>query len=334
MNTPARTARFRALLIVMALVLAASWPCARAADRMAICLNWTPGADHAAFYLARERGWFAEARLAAELLPGAGSPDALAKLGRGECDAAVADFTALLSARRKGQDPVAVMAIVSDSPLSFFAVAPRVLSTLADVEGSRIASDEKEPGRRLWPRLARLGAVDPSGVRWVQTSNNAKVEALRQGSADLAMSSFYHHELEFRAAFGSRLVTLRWRDIGVNPYGNVLAVSARTIATRPELVRRLVAVAQRAHVACVDAPDPCLDALLAASPYLDAAGEGAKWGLIRPLIAPSRLRGSTFGWLDPEQAADNLSGIGGREAPSDLRASMDDRFLDPSVRSP
>ena len=77
---------------------------AMAADRMVLCLNWAPGADHAALYHARAEGWFAGAELATEIRPGGGSGDALDRLEAGECDAAIADYAAVVAAR--AEDPV------------------------------------------------------------------------------------------------------------------------------------------------------------------------------------------------------------------------------------
>lgn len=325
----------RTCLLALTLAVAASGtPVASAAERMRICLNWAPGADHAPLYFAREQGWFAAAGLASEIVPGGGSGDALDRLEKGECDAAIADFTTLLAMRAQGRNPVAVMAVFSDSPISFFATAPQALDSIDGLLGKRVASDAKEPGRRLWPLLAQRHSVSAASPTWVQTPNNDKVRALATGTVVAAMSSFYHHELEFRTAFGDDLATLRWRDIGVNPYGNVVALSGRTADGTPEIARRFTRVVQRAYSRCAADGRPCLRALLAANPHLEAAVEAAKWQLLVPLIAPDRLRGRMSGRLDADQARDNAAALDPPPPEAAPGAGIRNEFLDPSVLAP
>lgn len=278
---------------------------AHAADGVRVCLNWTPGADHAMFYLARAEGWFAGADLAVELRPGAGSPDAVAKLAGDECEVAVADFGAVLAARARGADVVAVMALMADSPLAIYAVAPIRLDSPADLAGRRVAAEPKELARRLWPAVARRAGVDPDSPLWVDRPNNAKVDALEKGDAEFAFNTFYHHHPEFVAAFGERLQVRWWRDLGVNPYGNVLV--ARGADLDAGWLARLVPIVQRGVAACVRDDEGCVGALVSANGFLDRDRERAKWRAMRPLVAPPRLRGTPLGAFEPERLAAGLA---------------------------
>ncbi|MEI7969361.1 MAG: ABC transporter substrate-binding protein [Betaproteobacteria bacterium] len=293
-------------VIALGVVLLSLAHASRAADRMNICLNWAPGADHAPLYFARSQGWFADIGLATTLQAGGGSADALRKLSDGECDAAIADFNAFPAGSPR--PPLAVFAIFLDSPLAFYAIAPRKLDSLADLRNVSIGADPRELARRLWPTLT---ARDPSAgqeVRWVELPNNAKVDALASGLADIVANSFYHHAVEFARTFGPTLQVMHWRDHGVNPYSNVLAVSVDTAVASPDMTGRLVQVVQRAYRACVREVRPCLDALMAANPHLDRDAESAKWEVAAPLVAPSRLSGQIIGFFDPGRIEGGAAG--------------------------
>lgn len=327
-NLDLRLMRAHALIPVLLLLITSA---TSAADGMRVCLNWSPGADHAAFYAARQQGTFAAADLAVELVPGGGSGDAISKLARGECEVAVADLGAVIAARAKSTDVVAVMALMAASPLAFYSADDRPLTKVRDLAGRRIAADPKELARRLWPRLAALHGIDPATVTWVDLPNNAKVDALSKGDADVAANTFYHHHTEFEAAFGDRLRVLRWPDLGIDPYGNVLVARART--ETPGLAR-FVPIVQRATAACTIDPAPCLEALLLANPFLDARHEAAKWRAVRPLLAPPSLAGTTLGGFAPARLAVGLPegasatpGLGPEDA-------VTARYLDPSILVP
>jgi len=320
--------RTRALLPTLLLLFASTAP---AADGMRVCLNWTPGADHAAFYAARQQGTFAAADLAVELVAGGGSGDAIAKLARGDCEVAIADFGAVIAARAKSAQVVAVMALMAASPLAFYSTDDRPLAAVPDLAGRRIAADPKELARRLWPRLAALHGVDAAAVTWVDLPNNAKVDALAKGDADVAANTFYHHHTEFEAAFGGRLHVLRWRDLGIDPYGNVLV--ARTDVETPGLAR-FVPILQQTTATCAVDSAPCLEALLLANPYLDAGREAAKWRAVRPLLAPSSLAGTTLGAFDAARLAVGLPE--GAAPTPELRPedAVTARHLEPSILVP
>jgi len=293
-------------LVALGMILPPLAQTSLAADRMNLCLNWAPGADHAPLYFARSQGWFADIGLATTLQAGGGSADALRKLSEGECDAAIADFNAFPAGSPR--PPLAVFAIFLDSPLAFYAIAPRKLDSLADLRNVSIGADPRELARRLWPTLTTRDPLARQQVRWVELPNNAKVDALASGLADIVANSFYHHIVEFEKSFGRALQVMRWRDHGVNPYSNVLAVSRDMAAASPDMTGRLVQVVQRAYRACVQDAQPCLDALIAANPHLDHDAEEAKWKAAAPLVAPARLSGKIMGFFDSDRIEGEAAG--------------------------
>lgn len=276
------------------------WGChATAAEGLRVCLNWAPGADHAPLYHARQQGWFADADLAVDILPGGHSADTLRRLAEGECEAAVADFGALLAARRQGRDLVAVMAIGAHAPLAFYARDSADLRTPADLAGRRIAGYATDPPRRLWRAFAQRHGIPPDAVRWVDLPNNAKVQALATGEVEVAANGFYHHHLEYADAFGDGLGVLWWRELGLDLLGNVLVMPASAVPTRA--AKDFVALARRAWLACLDSPQPCLDALVAANPHLDPERERRKWPWAARSFAAPDESAHTLGCLDPER---------------------------------
>jgi NitT/TauT family transport system substrate-binding protein len=289
-------------------IVACAWSLTvTAADGVRLCLNWAPGADHAPIYFAREQGWFADANVAVEVVPGGGSGDALKKLAEGDCEAAIADFGAVRAARTAGRDVIAVMTIFADSPLAFYSLEATALARPGDLAGKRIAAYPTDPPRRLWPAFAARHGLAENTVTWIDLPNNAKVAALARGEIQVAANGFYHHHVEYVEAFGDRLRVLWWRDVGPNPIGNVLALSRSWVATHRDAARAFVRSIQRGYAACVRDADPCVGALIAANPHLILGREQAKWAAALPLIAPPRRAGMTLGAFDPAQPGVNCT---------------------------
>jgi NitT/TauT family transport system substrate-binding protein len=311
------------LLLRFLLILLSFAGNAYAAEGVRLCLNWAPGADHAPIYFARDQGWYADANVAVDLLPGGGSGDALKKLAAGECAAAIADLSAVRAASASGMDVVAVMAVFTDSPLAFYSLVEKPVLAPRDLTGKRISGYATDPPRRLWSAFARDHGVDENAVTWIDLPNNAKVAALERGEVDVAANGFYHHHVEYLDAFGDRVRILWWRDIGPNPVGNVLALSRRWMTAHADAARAFVRNTQRGYAICATQGGPCVAALLAANPHLNIERERAKWAAARPLVAPPRRAGSVLGTFDPQQTAS--------DCPAD---TCTNELLDPAVISP
>ncbi|MFN8753711.1 MAG: ABC transporter substrate-binding protein, partial [Betaproteobacteria bacterium] len=287
---------FRAGAFASAVALLLCCGAATAAERLRVCLNWAPGADHAPLYHARQEGWFAAADVAVDILPGGQSADTLRRLAEGECEAAVADFGAVLSARAQDRDVVAVMAIGAHAPYAFYATDGSALRSPADLAGKRIAAYGTDPPRRLWGAFAARHGLALEAVHWIDLPNNAKVEALATGQVDVAANGFYHHHLEYAAAFGDGLGVLWWREWGPDLLGNVLVLPTGAVAAPASA--RFVALARRAWLACLSAPQPCLEALLAANTHLDPVREARKWPLAARSVAGTDEATEHLGCLD------------------------------------
>ena len=313
-----------AIFLLLAVAAATSF----AAEGVRLCLNWAPGADHAPIYFAREQGWFADANVAVDLLPGGGSGDALKKLAAGNCEAAISDFGAVRAAHASGRDIVAVMTIFADSPLAFYSLDSTPITGPAALAGKRIAGYATDPPRRLWPAFAARHSIEADSVTWVDLPNNAKVAALGRGEVDVAGNGFYHHHVEYFEAFGDRLRVLWWRELGPNPIGNVLALSRIWISSHPEAAQAFVRAMQRGYASCAREGAPCVTALIVANPHLNLAREQAKWAAALPLVAPPRRAGMTLGAFDPEQVDPEDNRREGGDAP------YTDALLDPAVTSP
>jgi NitT/TauT family transport system substrate-binding protein len=265
--------------LALALVTALACLTARAEERLTVVLNWAPNAEHAPLFFAREQGWYAEAGIGVELEPVLGSPVAIERAIAGARTLAVADFVAWLRASATGVDGAAIMALEDGSPYAFYFDRRMGIAGPGDFAGRRLAAQPHDPMRALWPVLAARQLRADAPVRWVEMGNAAKPEALAQGQIDVALNPFLHNHLAYAAALGEHMGVVWWGDLGFDAYGLVLISGAALLRDAPELLRRFIAVTQRAWAQCRAAPALCIDTLIAAQPDLDRAHSAALWQL-------------------------------------------------------
>ncbi|HXV08051.1 MAG TPA: ABC transporter substrate-binding protein [Burkholderiales bacterium] len=317
-----------------AVLLAALGCCAAQADeRLTVVLNWVPNAEHAPLFHAHQQGWYAQTGIAVEIEPVLGSPVAIERAMRGVHTLAVADFVAWLRASTAGAQGAAVMVLEHGSPYAFYFDRRTGLAGPGDFTGRRLAAQPQDPMRALWPVLAArhlhddapdFAGSDTTAVRWVDMGNAAKPEALARGDIDVALNPFLHNHLAYAAALGKELGAAWWRDLGFEAYGLVLISGAALMRDEPGLLRRFVAVTQRAWAQCRAAPAPCIDALIAAQPELDRADSTALWQLAQPGPAPT---GDAFDSARVERTRTDVEAAFGVRAPQ-AREAATNRFLD------
>src|SRR5690348_15283136 len=111
---------------------------AAAAEKVSFILNWVAGGDHAPYYYARAKGWYAEAGLDVDLIQGSGSSVAAQRAGAGINQFGLADMTTVLVAIGKGADEVAVMNVYANYPGGFYWLKSSGIKSIKDLAGKKI----------------------------------------------------------------------------------------------------------------------------------------------------------------------------------------------------
>jgi len=305
---------------------------ARAADKVALTLNWTIGADHAPIYYALSQGLYAKAGLDLSIEIGKGSAYAAQRAGIGASQFGIVDMPTAVQAKGEGADIVAVMVIYQTSPYTIYWKKSSGIKTIKDLPGHSIGTPAADAARLMWPLIARTAGIDPSSVRFVNVAPDAKFAALQAGTID-ATTNFYNLHYVAERIFKDDLGFLRLADIGFNPYGNAFFVNGAYLKEHKEAVRHFVEVTQKAYAACLAAPQPCLDAVVKSASQ-DPKDLALSWKLTAELMqAPKPI--PFLGYIDPERMASDYQTVKSAFPLKDfeVKAIYTDEFLDKGVAS-
>jgi NitT/TauT family transport system substrate-binding protein len=267
---------------VAALLLA---PAAQAQDKVEIdfVLNWIAGGDHAPYYYAKQEGWYEEAGIDLDIEQGKGSAAAAQRTGVGVSDIGLADLGTALIAKGKGADFVAVMNVYANSPYGMYWLKSSGIEGIEDFAGRKIGNPPSDAARAMWPALAKAVEMDPDSVGWVNVQPNAKLAGLKSGAFDIT-TSFYNIHHIFERELGDDMGYFAWKEHGINPYGNSIIVNGAFLAENEDAVRSFVEVTQRAFKTCVETPEPCVEALVAANTGLQQDNEMENFALVVELM--------------------------------------------------
>src|SRR5690349_23344360 len=106
----------RSIALAVAALVAATGS-ASAQEPWKFALNWFPVGDHAAYWVALDKGYFADRGLDVTLESSKGSGDSIAKVDSGRADAGLADSAVVIASHARGTSIKVVGMVFDKTPL-------------------------------------------------------------------------------------------------------------------------------------------------------------------------------------------------------------------------
>src|SRR3954449_10540960 len=147
-------------------------------EKFTFALNWFPVGDHAAYWVALDKGYFKERGLEVTLENSKGSGDSIAKVDTGRADAGLADSAVVMASLARGARVKVVGMIFDKTPLNVFSRKDNPIAKPKDMEGRTVAAPPGDSQRQMWPAFAKANGIDQSKVTWVNVEPTAKIAAL------------------------------------------------------------------------------------------------------------------------------------------------------------
>ncbi|MDM8349159.1 ABC transporter substrate-binding protein [Pseudomonas sp. sp1636] len=236
---PARLGHTALRLILALLLTVVQWLClaeAMAAEKVRLQLRWLHQFQFAGYYLALEKGFYAQAGLEVEIRPGGpGTPKPIDLLLAGDVDFAIAN-SGLIIARMQGQPVVALAAIMQSSPIVWIVRADSGIYTPQDLAGKRVMLMPAPESAELRITLAHEG-IDLSRLEVQQTSFNP--QDLLDGHTD-AYDGYISNEPFWLQQHKVPYRLINPREYGVNFYNDVLTTREALLQQRPAQVEAFI----------------------------------------------------------------------------------------------
>lgn len=288
-----------------ALALALLSLSASAQEKVNLVLNWLPGADHAPLFYAQKQGWYKQAGIDLNIENGKGASYAAQKVASGDSQLGIIDMMTAFDVRGKGAEMTALMAIYANSPFGFYWKKSSGIASPKDFAGKKIGTPPGDAARTVWSAMAKKFDIPQDSVRWVNVSPEGKIAALQSGAIDIT-SHFYSVHYVYERTFGKDMGFVALRDVGFNPYSNAIFANPKALKERGEALRKVISVTQRAYVACIEKPAPCIEALSQAASQ-KPEDVAASWENTKVLLVDDNSRKVAFGYFDPTRMANDYA---------------------------
>ncbi len=323
-------------VVALAAVLLAGAP-ARAAERVAMLMDFVWQSSQGGFTLAADRGYYAAEGLDVTIDRGQGSGDTIAKLATGTYDVGFADINLLVKFNADNpNNRVKAFFFTYDTNLSSIITLKRTgIKTPKDLEGRTIADPEFDNGRKLFPAFARLAGIDAAKVRWENVAPNLKEPMLVQGRVDAtcSFSTTAYLALTALKVPASDIITMRYVDHGLDLYGSALMATERTMAERPKMIAAVARAAAKGVKDALARPEDAVASIRKRDPLLKEALELERFRMVarQSMLTPS-VRRLGLGAAEPARLQRTIGfvaealGVANPPKPDDIYTSA---FLPP-----
>jgi NitT/TauT family transport system substrate-binding protein len=287
-----------ATLLAALLTVAAVEAAAPAPTRVVFALNWFAVGDHAAYWVALERGYYTARGLDVELQNSKGSGDSIAKVDSGRADLGLADAVVVIPRVAQGARIKIVGAVFDLTPLNIWTRKDTGITKPKDLEGKTLAAPPGDAQRQLFPAFARLNGVDESRVKWLTIEPAAKFVALSERRVD-AVPDYTTGQPFWEKAIGKdNLVRMPWSQYGFDTYSMSIMASEKTITERPKVLRDFLAASYQGWRDVMDNPKAALEIFKKRVADIDLALIEPNMMLGLELMRTERYAKNGLGWMD------------------------------------
>jgi NitT/TauT family transport system substrate-binding protein len=285
-------------VLIAPLVWATGPALAQPAQKVVFALNWFAVGDHAAYWVALDKGYYRDKGLDVELQNSKGSGDSIAKVDTGRADVGLADASVVVPRVAQGAKIKVVGAVFDNTPLNIWTRKDTGITKPKDLEGKTLAAPPGDAQRQLFPAFARINGIDASTVKWINIEPAAKFVALSEKRADAVPDYTTGQPFWEKAVGKDNLVRLPWYQYGVDTYSMSIFASEKTINERPKVLRDFLEASYRGWRDVMDNPKAALEIFKKRVPEIDLSLIEPNMMLGLELMKTDRYAKNGIGWMD------------------------------------
>ncbi|WP_326822383.1 ABC transporter substrate-binding protein [Streptosporangium sp. NBC_01756] len=237
-------------------------------DQVTLTLNWYPYGEHAPFYLGKKQAVFEKHGIDLKIQAGQGSQKTVQATGGGQTDFGWADTPALLAAVGQGVPVKSLGVYLQTTPASVQFFDEKNITKPADLKGKKIAGTAGDALSKTFPTFLKANGLAETDVQMQNTDPAGKIAAVISGQADALLGYASDQGPTMQEKAGKKVSYLRFSEFGLNFYSNGLLTSTKTLESKADLVKRMVAATSEAWAAAEKDPQAAVDSMAGASEQL------------------------------------------------------------------
>lgn len=231
--------------------------------KITVALDWTPNTNHVGLYVARDKGFYAEAGLDVEILP-YGDTSSGTLISNGVADFGIVSAVGFFTQRTAGADLKAIYAVVqTETGRLVFDAARTEIASPKDLDGLTYGGFGSDWEKALIGSIIRHDGGE--GAFETVTLGTSAYEALANGAVDFTLEVYTWEGVKAELE-GQRQRAFRYADYGVpDQHTTFIASSEAYLSANAEAAAAFVEATRRGYQYAVENPAEAADILIAAN---------------------------------------------------------------------
>lgn len=270
-------------------------------DKVTMQFAWFHQIEYTGFYVAAEKGYYADENIDINLVAGGYDVDPIAEVLNGNAQFAISRSVNMVIAGSEKQDVVAVGTVFRNDPFVIVSLKEAGIKTPQDLVGKTVGIPTADPSFienvQFMAMLKQLN-VDPTTINFVPRDNADPIATdLQSGKVDADAGLFATNDLVNAQVRGVDVNTIFYSDYGVGFYANPIITSGKLLKENSDLVARFMRATLRGYKYALEHPEEAVADTLKYDPKLDAATQTAQMKAQAPLIDTGN---QPIGWMDDD----------------------------------
>jgi len=217
-------------------------------------LGWKTQGSDAAFFYAKDNGFFKDEGLNVVIDQGEGSGATVTRVMSGAYDAGFGDINAIIqnASTRPADAPVMVYMMWNQPPFAIVAKNSSGINSIKDFEGHTLGGAQGTPTTRLLPVFVQKNGLEGEKIKVSNMAPNLQEPMLIKGDIDAALvfniTSYFNLVLN-RQDPDKDFKWFSFGDYGLDLYSNGIMVSKKLLASNPKAVAGLVRAINKGVIA-------------------------------------------------------------------------------------
>lgn len=288
--------------IVAAMMMVTGIPAAKAETKVTFILDFISLGRHAPWYVALEKGYFAQEGLDVTILPSKGTADAIRGVVTNLAPMGLIDVPSLVAAGSAAGDVKIVAGAYVEAPYCVYSLNPGANVTKPEqLVGLRFGSSSASFLPQIWRAVMNMNGVDPSTLKVVNVDASARVPMLAAGQIDGVDQFLMSGPAIKRAAPDKKPVCLFAPDLGLKIYSNSVGVNKEFLQSNPRAVKGFVRAAMRGWQYTLANRDDATRIMVKAVPALDPGIVREEIDLLEKIAINDDVKANGFGNIQTDK---------------------------------
>lgn len=259
--------------IAVALCLFAALPAwaQQPGTKINLRLDWKPGAQHAAFYYGRDKGYYKQEGIELNIIPGSGSSDSVKQVGSRAVDVALVDALVLVQAAEQRVPVKSIAAYYQRTPIVLMSPKAKPVTDVRQLLGDvKIGSKKGSATYQGLLALLAANSITPEQIKLVDIGFGVQPLLVHQIDAIMAFTMNEPIEAETQ---GMPIHELFIADHGVNAYGLTVTSNDAFIGANGAALTRFLRATRKAVLEEGQEKRAAVQSVAKAVPEIDEARE-------------------------------------------------------------